>query len=52
METWDAMGMRASGSHDFVMDRVILDGDSLISAKPFGPRAPAAPAPTITPPPT
>jgi alkylation response protein AidB-like acyl-CoA dehydrogenase len=44
--------MRASGSHDFVMDRVILDGDSLISAKPFGPRAPAAPAPTITPPPT
>ncbi|NDE06850.1 MAG: acyl-CoA dehydrogenase [Proteobacteria bacterium] len=52
VETWDAMGMRASGSHDFVMDRVILDGDSLISAKPFGPRAPAAPAPTITPPPT
>lgn len=30
-ETWDTIGMRATGSHDLVLDRVFVPQDSLIS---------------------
>lgn len=52
IETWDALGMRASGSHDLVLEAVRLPAGSVISAKPFGARAPAvAPRTEVAPPP-
>lgn len=45
VETWDAMGMRATGSHDLVLDGAIVDGDALLyreSAAAPGPRQPVA----------
>lgn len=52
IETWDALGMRASGSHDLALDSVRLPAGSVISAMPFGPRTPV-PLPTteVSPPP-
>jgi len=38
VETWDAMGMRATGSHDLLLTDVHLPADAL--AEPFGPGAP------------
>ncbi|NCA12932.1 MAG: hypothetical protein EBS89_02165 [Proteobacteria bacterium] len=52
IETWDALGMRASGSHDLVLEAVRLPAGSVISAKPFGARGPAvAPSTEVAPPP-
>ncbi len=51
IETWDAMGMRASGSHDLVLDHVRLPADAVISARPFAPRASGAPAADVAGPP-
>jgi len=35
LETWDALGMRATGSHDVVFEEVRLPPDALV--EPFGP---------------
>ena len=52
VETWDALGMRASGSHDLVLEAVRLPAGSVISAKPFGARPPATGLATeVAPPP-
>lgn len=32
-ETWDAMGMRASGSHDLVLEGVVLPGEALLTRR-------------------
>ena len=36
-ETWDAVGMRASGSHDLVLEAVRAPADSLLSRRPYHP---------------
>ncbi|HEX2513900.1 MAG TPA: acyl-CoA dehydrogenase family protein [Chloroflexota bacterium] len=36
-ETWDAVGMRASGSHDLVLEAVRAPADSLLSRRPYRP---------------
>ncbi len=36
VETWDALGMRATGSHDVVLDGVRLPADRLLNARPAG----------------
>ena len=54
-ETWDTMGMRASGSHDLVLDRVHVEPDALLSRRRYGvavepsavPVAPAAATPPV-----
>jgi alkylation response protein AidB-like acyl-CoA dehydrogenase len=52
VETWDALGMRASGSHDLVLEAVRLPTGSIISARPFGARAPTTgPTTEVAPPP-
>lgn len=35
-ETWDGMGMRATGSHDLVLERVVLPADRLLNQRPLG----------------
>lgn len=40
VETWNAMGMRATGSHDLVLTDVHLPADAL--AEPYGPGAPSS----------
>ncbi|MFD2371593.1 acyl-CoA dehydrogenase family protein [Brevibacillus sp. GCM10020057] len=35
-ETWDTIGMRATGSHDVILDRAFAPDDALISAYPIG----------------
>jgi alkylation response protein AidB-like acyl-CoA dehydrogenase len=42
-ETWDSMGMRASGSHDLVMEKVHVPSRALLSRRPY--LAPAQPEP-------
>jgi alkylation response protein AidB-like acyl-CoA dehydrogenase len=34
-ETWDAVGMRASGSHDLVLDGVRVPPEALLSSRPY-----------------
>ena len=41
-ETWDTVGMRASGSHDLVLEGVRVPAGALLTRRPYG--APAAPA--------
>ena len=46
-ETWNAMGMRATGSHDIVLENVVVGPEALLyreSAAAPGPRQPAAAA--------
>ncbi|MCG1009746.1 acyl-CoA/acyl-ACP dehydrogenase [Salinicoccus sp. ID82-1] len=40
-ETWDAIAMRATGSHDFVMDNVQVDAGDLVSYRTPGQKAPS-----------
>lgn len=35
-ETWDAMALRASGSHDLVMEDARVSGDALLDERPVG----------------
>ncbi len=35
-ETWDTLGMRATGSHDLVLDRVALSADRLVNRRLAG----------------
>jgi len=35
-ETWDSLGMRATGSHDLVLERVFLPGDRLLNQRTAG----------------
>jgi alkylation response protein AidB-like acyl-CoA dehydrogenase len=42
-ETWDALGMRASGSHDLVLDGVEVPAAALLSRRPYAPAVPAGP---------
>jgi alkylation response protein AidB-like acyl-CoA dehydrogenase len=50
-ETWDAMAMRASGSHDLVLEGVRVPAEALLSRRPYGqggegpPGAGSAPSP-------
>ena len=37
IETWDHLGMRATGSHDLVLDDVCLPNDMALEMKPPGP---------------
>src|SRR5205823_1189851 len=37
-ETWDTMGMRATGSHDLVLDGVRVPSSALLSRRPYGPQ--------------
>src|SRR5205085_6389896 len=43
-ETWDAMGMRATGSHDLVLERVKAPASAVLSRRPYpaSDRRPAA----------
>jgi alkylation response protein AidB-like acyl-CoA dehydrogenase len=36
-ETWDAVGMRASGSHDLVLEAVRAPAEALLSRRPYRP---------------
>lgn len=42
VETWDALGMRATGSHDVVLERVRLPADRLLNAREAGSPDPRA----------
>lgn len=42
VETWDALGMRATGSHDVVFEEVRLPGDRLLNAREAGSPDPRA----------
>lgn len=42
VETWDALGMRATGSHDVVLGGVRLPGDRLLNAREAGSPDPRA----------
>lgn len=35
-ETWDTLGMRATASHDVVMDNVFVPGDKIAGKRPWG----------------
>jgi alkylation response protein AidB-like acyl-CoA dehydrogenase len=53
IETWDALGMRASGSHDLLLEAMRAPAESIISVKPFGTRPPVlAPVTEVSPPPS
>ena len=43
-ETWDTVGMRASGSHDLVLEGARVPAAALLSRRPYAPPA-ASPAP-------
>lgn len=40
VETWDHLGMRATGSHDLVLDGVLLPEEMALEIKPAGPPLP------------
>jgi alkylation response protein AidB-like acyl-CoA dehydrogenase len=42
VETWDALGMRATGSHDVVLEQVRLPGDRLLNEREAGSPDPRA----------
>jgi alkylation response protein AidB-like acyl-CoA dehydrogenase len=46
-ETWDTVGMRASGSHDLVLEGVRVPAGALLTRRPYG--VPAAPGPPVEP---
>jgi alkylation response protein AidB-like acyl-CoA dehydrogenase len=48
-ETWDTVGMRASGSHDLVLEGVPVPAAALLSRRPYGDGAPAPAAPPVEP---
>ena len=41
-ETWNALALRASGSHDLILDDARLSSDALLSARPVGSPDPRA----------
>jgi len=43
-ETWDSVGMRASGSHDLVLEDVHVPASALLSRRPYGQPAPVEPS--------
>ena len=48
-ETWDTMGMRASGSHDLVLEQVPVPRDALFSRRPLGSPIGGASVPAVGP---
>lgn len=36
VETWDALGMRGTGSHDVVLEKVFVADDSIVARRPAG----------------
>ncbi len=43
-ETWDSVGMRASGSHDLVLEDARVPASTLLTRRPYGQPAPVEPS--------